>query len=310
MKFAFLSLFLAIWCPPSWSTPEADLSVRLEVESTTVEFGKAFTITVIRSFPEGFSPDEFLEESLFPLLLQSGSLTRGRNEGRIEETLEFQCYAFSLEDISVVPRFRGKTAGSADELEVFGDEVVFKITPSVDPTAPGAFELPSDLLPAPFSWGQAIGLSTVGLLVLAIVIIGLWRLRESKKRGEVEPPPPDPHHRAITRLATLGASDPETIEDVGVFYLEATSLVRDYIEDRFLVSGPQMTTEEFLHSEEVDQALAAWKESMLSEFLTLCDRVKFGRHPSAPSDRRSLLEAAEAFLMETKPPGEEENLQA
>jgi len=54
--------------------------------------------------------------------------------------------------------------------------------------------------------------------------------------------------------------------------------VRRYLEDRFRLRAPEMTTEEFLQAAQQNPQLPREHRSSLGRFLTEADMVKFARH--------------------------------
>ncbi len=91
---------------------------------------------------------------------------------------------------------------------------------------------------------------------------------------------------------------------IDAFFTELSSIVRHYIEDRFALRAPEMTTEEFLWSLGREGALDADQRVMLEGFLTACDRVKFARHAATRAEIDDAFALADRFVRETTPPSE------
>jgi hypothetical protein len=87
------------------------------------------------------------------------------------------------------------------------------------------------------------------------------------------------------------------------FSIEVSSIVRDYIESRFLVMAAHRTTDEFLHDllESADSLLAAHQE-LLADFLQSCDLAKFGGWSLPQLDMEAMLQGARRFVIESAPP--------
>jgi hypothetical protein len=76
--------------------------------------------------------------------------------------------------------------------------------------------------------------------------------------------------------------------------------VRRYLEDRFDLRAPELTTEEFLESVQRAPHLGQDHQVLLREFLRQADLVKFaGLKPAADDVERSVA-AARRFLDETR----------
>lgn len=119
-----------------------------------------------------------------------------------------------------------------------------------------------------------------------------WR-RKARQRSAYE--------IARARLQRLLDSPrPGTAEQVDGFYVELSGIVRRYLEDRFELRAPELTTEEFLVSVGESPDLTREHQALLQEFLRQADLVKFaGVQPSNEDIERS-IEAAWWFLEETR----------
>ena len=75
--------------------------------------------------------------------------------------------------------------------------------------------------------------------------------------------------------------------------------MRRYLEDRFVVRAPEMTTEEFLEATARSAVLQPGQRQLLGDFLAESDLVKFARHVPTLADSDRVLGAAERFVDET-----------
>jgi hypothetical protein len=138
--------------------------------------------------------------------------------------------------------------------------------------------------------------------VLLLVLVGLaaplayfwfasWRRRVRRRSA---------YDVARARLDRLLAAPPPRGEQVDAFYVELSGIVRRYLEDRFEMRAPELTTEEFLASVGQSPALSPDHQNLLREFLRHADLVKFaGVRPSASDIDRS-VQSARRFLDETR----------
>ncbi|RME41024.1 MAG: hypothetical protein D6788_02105, partial [Planctomycetota bacterium] len=137
-----------------------------------------------------------------------------------------------------------------------------------------------------------------GLLIALAVAWGILR----KRRRRLEPIPViPPHEWARARLAELIAEDLIARGRVREFYYRISDVVRGYIERRFGVSAPEMTTEEFLAAATRDPRLAGETSGWLQSFLNACDLVKYARHRPADAECREALRLASEFVDRTTP---------
>jgi len=142
---------------------------------------------------------------------------------------------------------------------------------------------PADLLP--FALGVPAALALIALLV-------------ARAARPVAPPPVRPRPPellAAEALARLRGRLPRTRDEVPAFVVEASGVLRLYIEERFGLRAPESTTEEFLPLAAAHPALAGQRD-MLAGFLAQCDLVKFAGLRPEPSGMPALLDAAQRFV--------------
>jgi len=155
----------------------------------------------------------------------------------------------------------------------------------------GVEPVPADLRPYYLAGGI--------LLLLAVVVWLFRRWRRRPERVAAAAPPPPPHEIAAKALADLAR---RRLPQDGLFvehYTTLAAIVRTYIEQRFTVRAPEMTTEEFLVNSQRDARLAGTHRTLLGQFLRECDLVKFARHVPAVVDGERALAAASHFVAET-----------
>ncbi len=85
------------------------------------------------------------------------------------------------------------------------------------------------------------------------------------------------------------------------YAVESSAIIRRYIEDRFGLSAPRQSTEEFLITAQHSPRLETRHQQSLSEFLRICDLLKFARTLADRSELKALHDAAIAFVKETRP---------
>jgi hypothetical protein len=147
----------------------------------------------------------------------------------------------------------------------------------------------------PYYWLGGAGLA---LVVLAWIV---YRLIAGPRRARPVAPPPPPHVIANAALEALRARRLVEQGAFKEFYSALSDIVRRYLEDRFRVRAPEMTTEEFLIASSRDGRLAPPHRRLLGDFLTESDLVKFARHVPAIADTTRAFDAARRFVDETAP---------
>lgn len=147
----------------------------------------------------------------------------------------------------------------------------------------------------PLWWGM-------GLLVLIVASgVGWWWSRRAPHRHAVTPPPRPAHELAQEALDALQREDLPSRGLYEPYYVRLSTIIRTYIESRFNVRAPEMTTEEFLQAAAQADALRGEHRRLLQEFLMRCDLVKFARYQPSVGEAKDAWQAAQRFVRETIP---------
>jgi len=155
----------------------------------------------------------------------------------------------------------------------------------------GPEEFPVDWRPYYF-----VGGTLAALLGLALL---LYRVLNRERRAQPTQPPKPAHVIAfeeLDRLRRRGLIEQGAFKE---FYSALSNIVRAYVEQRFAVRAPEMTTEEFLLSSARNGRLQSGHRALLGEFLTESDLVKFARHVPTVADSERAFAAARRFVDET-----------
>lgn len=128
-------------------------------------------------------------------------------------------------------------------------------------------------------------------LMAAAVGIYFWLRHKKLPQEPVKPQVPElpPWEKAYRQLEALRGSN---LLDQGLFkefFTRVADIARHYMEDRFNIRAPHMSTEEFLYYLGISGHLNETQKTALTEFLNSCDMVKFAKY--APT----ILEAWKNF---------------
>ena len=166
-----------------------------------------------------------------------------------------------------------------------GGPVYFEKPAAREPVTGGIETNPTKDLP-PLSW-KLVGWVAAALAALAAVVAALWfgvrylvrRVKEHRmspiERAWVE----------LDRLLKKGLPGRGRYKD---FYVELTMVVRRYIQRKYGIKAPHMTTEEFLR--------AAKPSDELRKFLESADMVKFAGVEATPEMADDATDSARAYL--------------
>ncbi len=134
----------------------------------------------------------------------------------------------------------------------------------------------------------------------AVAAIALLLLRRRKREQALIAEIISAHDWARRQIGALVADDLIARGQVQEFYYRISAIVRGYIERRYGVSAPEMTTEEFLAATAGDFRFAAGPATELQGFMTACDLVKYARHRPAAGEWNDLLRTAAQFVERTR----------
>ena len=205
----------------------------------------------------------------------------------------------------------GASAAAPEEVqELLTEEIPIEIG-SVLPEGAVAAELRPERVALPLrSRVQLYAGIGLGALVLlgagGFLAVRAWQ-RAARRQVRISA-----YDRAMTRLRELeqrglpspgqgqSASAPAPALAIDVWYVELSAIVRRYLEDRYGLRAPELTTEEFLREAQRSGQLSSTHRDLLSDFLVRCDRVKFARYEPDEEESRQALASARTFLEETR----------
>jgi len=159
----------------------------------------------------------------------------------------------------------------------------------------GPLNLPSALI---------LVLISAALIVLlgAGVFAGLL-FRKKIEREKERARPAD--EIAYEQLEILKSRDYIAQGRIKEYYVEISDIIRHYMENRFKLKAPEMTTEEFLINVRDYSRLAVNHKVLLKEFLVCCDLVKFAKYAPPAEEMNSVFDSAKMFIDQTKEEKEE-----
>lgn len=138
----------------------------------------------------------------------------------------------------------------------------------------------------------------------AVVIIGIWYWLRRKNTGAKPAVIKSPWGIAYQRLWELRQRDLIGQGKFKEHFIELSDIIRKYIEGRFNIHAPEMTTEEFLGFVKNSPLMEVQYKELLKNFLRLADMVKFAKYDPSPNEAAESFELVKRFVDETKMPTE------
>jgi hypothetical protein len=191
-----------------------------------------------------------------------------------------------------------RTGSGAAPVELLTDEVPLAIA-AVDagrtdgPLPAARVRLDPDVGGTPWMPWLLAGLISIWI-VLGVVIWRRVRTRQSLRAKQ------SAYDTAVERLRVLEQRGAPAAEDADGWFVELSSIVRRYIERRYDIRAPELTTEEFLQVASRSAELTDAHRDLLSSFMARCDRVKFAAWRPNTDESLDTLRAARGFVEDTR----------
>jgi len=142
------------------------------------------------------------------------------------------------------------------------------------------------------------------LLVLIAVAAGVYFFLRYKKSPRVPIVPQAPVLPAWEiAYQQLEALRRENLPDKGLlkeFFTRVADIARHYMENRFDIHAPHMTTEEFLYYLGITGHLNETQKTALKDFLDSCDMVKFAKYAPTIKEASTNFDLAKRLVDDTR----------
>ncbi len=310
VRASFAVLVAALVCAGALAADEAPVRVTTRVDPDTVQVGTPFRYSV-RVETSGEA------EVVMPLLVEriGDFMIRDFGAGAEEETESgfiserwYELVGYTTGPQLVEGGVIAYRAAGTDLLEVEVPDAVVTIESLLD-AAPDAATADIRDIRGPVGVPRRRGpiwLVAAGLLLVAAVVYLLARWSRSGVPASQEVRRPA-HQVALESLTALRRAALLEKGRQPEFYVRLSNIVRTYVEGRFRVRAPEMTTEEFLQAAQANRDLPAQYRSSLSDFLREADLVKFARHVPTVEQGEKAFDAAREFVAQTAESEEEES---
>lgn len=143
------------------------------------------------------------------------------------------------------------------------------------------------------------------ILIVILVVIsgaGLAAYLFSRQGGGLQKfiIAPAAHEIAYKALDDLKDSNSLKAGLVKEYFFRLSFIVRQYLENRFSMRAPEMTTEEFLLSLKESDKLSHGIKDLLKDFMERADMVKFAKYGPTAQEIMGAFSAAKKLIDETK----------
>lgn len=298
---AFLAAPGALLAQPT-PTVTAPVTIHAHVDRKEVTIGDPIRYTVeISAAPDTEVVIPVLSGTLGDFSITDfGDVPPHKQDGRVVTTRWYTLTIFDTGD-HLIPAPKVSYRLPGEELkEAQGEEVLVGVA-SLLAKAKDAHDI-RDIKPPeelPFDW-RPYGIVLGALIGVGLLGVGCFYLLNRPRRQRIVPPRPA-HEVALAALNRLRSQKLIEQGRFEQYYVQLSSIVRQYLENGFNLRAPEMTTEEFLTALASDRRLNMPHRRLLSEFLSQADLVKFARHLPSLKDSEAAYEAARRFIEESRP---------
>ena len=141
----------------------------------------------------------------------------------------------------------------------------------------------------------------LAVIAIAAAVCAVFYFLRRKQAPVPAAPPLPPWEEARRHLKFLEEQKLVQSGKYESYYTALSAIIRRYIEDRFHIKAPEMTTEEFIASLKHSNVLNNEQKSILRSFLTIADMVKFAKHDPTPQDAQEGFNCVKELIDTTVP---------
>ncbi len=189
------------------------------------------------------------------------------------------------------------TPDDLDAYEILTEGLPFQVTSVVLDSASADLSPPMEALSIRRGddkiWQWVLGGGFV-LGVASLLALLVWRKRSAQAALRTA------WDMANTELEILLNGPQPHGENASAFFVELSGIVRRYLENRFSLRSPELTTESFLEEVSGSPDLGPDHQSLLRDFLSQCDLVKFAHHVPSREAIGETIRKARRFIDETR----------
>lgn len=185
-----------------------------------------------------------------------------------------------------------------DAYELLTERIEFKVDSVLPNDADAELRPPLGQLeklepPAPPIWPYVIG----GIFLIVLIAPFAWKrlqehLRLARRRSAYD--------IAAVELYYLLRTSPPPDDELEAFYVKLSNIIRTYLENRFDLRSPELTTEEFFTLVKDSPDLTNDHKKLLHDFLRQADLVKFARFVPTKEQIEESINTAQRFLEDTR----------
>lgn len=307
MRKAFISIVVFLTSVLLLSAQQ--IRVTSKPDTSVMLIGDQIGFTVTAEMPSGVSADmsgaaDTLAGKIIILRRDPRDTTVSAN-GSVTITDRYLITAFDTGSYTIPPFYAGVASG--DSLLRFFSDYSFLDVIRPDVTPPDTTDVIFDIVgprSAPVTFREILPWIIITLIVAVMVWLLARFLPRNPLRRFVRPPaPPEPAHViALRDLKTLRSEEIWQKGDIKEYYSRLSDILRRYIDNRYGVSSPELTTDETVRMLQKASVTTSGQMATVKEVLSLSDMVKFAKYLPDSALHESSMDSAVRFVEETRLP--------
>lgn len=143
-------------------------------------------------------------------------------------------------------------------------------------------------------WWLSLSLIAVFWVAIAVALWRRWKARRAIARQR------SAYDEAVAELRLLEDAGAPDVDTADAWFVRLSAIVRRYLESRYEIRAPELTSEEFLLVALRSAELTVEHRGLLASFLECCDRVKFAAYRPQAQESLDTLRAARSFIEDTR----------
>ena len=253
--------------------------------------------------PDELESDPLIEENLGAVVVRDRVALKREtlSDGRIRRTQSYSITSYKVGEYELPPPLVKYTPKGEKAVVVAGEPVKLIVRSIAPEDATEIRDIkpprkaPRDLTkPALYAAGVF-----AGFVILILLVV--WIVRRRRAKEFVEPAEP-PYEKAMRRLGAAKKLPRETHEEMKEYYVVLSAIVRDYLDGRFMIPAPLLTTRQLEHFIEQEPSRAPFEAQGILNVLGGADFVKFARYMPDDEIAAADFETVKSFIQKTGSP--------
>ena len=205
-----------------------------------------------------------------------------------------------------IPPFFAEVASGDSLLRYFSDYSFLDVV-RTDAALQDTTDVIFDIVPprgAPVTFREALPWIVIALIAAVIIwLLARFLPRNPLKRLVRPPAPPEPAHVvALRELRALRQDELWQKGEVKEYYSRLSDILRRYIDGRYSISSPELTTDETVRMLQKAAVTTTGQMTLVKELLSLSDMVKFAKYLPDSAVHETSIDGAMKFVEETRLP--------